>query len=157
MRHGKRWMVAILLAAGLGVTACTTASLETAGGGQSEDAKVDSVDGTGLKRVTLTSRAAERLAIRTVPVRQSPVTPPDGGKAVPRKVLPYAAVLYDVHGVTWVFAMLQPLSYERQRVTVDYVEGDLAVLAHGPPPGTQVVTEGATELYGTELGVGTEE
>jgi len=32
--------------------------------------------------------------------------------------------------------------------------GTMAVLDHGPAPGTRVVTAGAAELFGTEFGVG---
>lgn len=34
------------------------------------------------------------------------------------------------------------------------IDGDLAVLSHVPPAGTQIVTVGAAELFGTEFGVG---
>jgi hypothetical protein len=59
-----------------------------------------------------------------------------------------------VNGQAWVYTMPQPLTYVRHRVTVDYVEGDRAVLSDGPPPGTAIVTDGVAELYGIELGVG---
>ena len=36
----------------------------------------------------------------------------------------------------------------------DSIQGDLAVLAAGPPVGATVVTAGAAELFGTEFGVG---
>jgi hypothetical protein len=34
------------------------------------------------------------------------------------------------------------------------VDGDTAVLTAGPPAGTEVVTGGASELSGAEVGVG---
>ncbi len=67
-------------------------------------------------------------------------------------VLPWAAVLYDIDGGTWVYAKTAPLVYTRMRIEVRRVEGDLAVLARGPDPGTEVVTAGAAELFGTEFG-----
>lgn len=70
-----------------------------------------------------------------------------------RKVVPYAAVLYGVHGETWVYSNPEPLVYVRQPIVIDYIEGDVAVLSDGPQVGTAVVTVGATELFGTETGV----
>jgi hypothetical protein len=70
-----------------------------------------------------------------------------------RKVVPYAAVLYGVHGETWVYTNPEPLVYVRQAITIDYIEGDLAILSEGPEAGTEVVTVGAAELFGTETGV----
>lgn len=71
----------------------------------------------------------------------------------PRKIIPYAAVLYGVHGETWVYTNPEPLVFIRTAITVDYIEGDLAILLEGPEVGTPVVTVGAAELFGTETGV----
>jgi hypothetical protein len=153
MRQRSRWTAAILLALCLALPGCEQASEEEPGG--PGVARVDSLNGTGLKRVTLTQEAATRLGVLTVPLRQGPVAPPSGrGPKQRRKLVPYAAVLYDVNGTAWVYTMPQPLSYVRRQVTVDYVEGDVAVLSHGPGLGTAVVTQGVAELYGTEIGVG---
>ncbi len=70
-----------------------------------------------------------------------------------RKVVPYAAVLYGVHGETWVYSNPEPLVFVRLPITIDYIEGDLAILSEGPQVGTAVVTVGAAELFGTETGV----
>jgi hypothetical protein len=43
-------------------------------------------------------------------------------------------VIYDAEGVTWVYTMPQPLTYIRQRVTIDRVEAKDAVLSQGPAP-----------------------
>jgi hypothetical protein len=43
------------------------------------------------------------------------------------------------------------LTFERQRIGVERVTGDLAVLSEGPPVGTSVVTVGAALLYGAEI------
>jgi len=139
MRQRGRSMAAILLTACLALSGCAKTAAEVADS-PTEAARVESIAGTDLKAVTLTQQAADRLAIRTV--------------VVTRKVVPYRAVLYDVNGQAWVYTMPQPLTYVRQRVTVDYVEGDRAVLSDGPPPGTAIVTDGVAELYGIELGVG---
>jgi hypothetical protein len=71
-----------------------------------------------------------------------------------QKVIPYAAVLYDLQGETWVYTRPEPLVYVRAPVIVDYIDGDVAVLSEGPPAGTQVVTAGASELFGAESGIG---
>jgi hypothetical protein len=69
------------------------------------------------------------------------------------KVVPYSSVIYDVRGGTWVYTK-EPnaLAFVRQSITIDYIEGDMAFLADGPPAGTEVVTVGGAELYGAETG-----
>jgi hypothetical protein len=69
------------------------------------------------------------------------------------KVVPYAAVLYGVHGETWVYSNPEPLVFVREPIVVDYIEGHVAYLSEGPDVGTAVVTVGAEELFGTETGV----
>jgi hypothetical protein len=66
--------------------------------------------------------------------------------------VPWSAVVFDIHGGTWVYEKTGDRSYARRRVVVRYVAGDAAVLESGPPPGTAVVTAGAAELFGTETG-----
>jgi hypothetical protein len=68
-----------------------------------------------------------------------------------RKVVPYGAVYYDARGASWVYVNGRPLTYERSRVAVERIAGDLAVLAEGPPVGTPVVSVGAPLLYGAEI------
>lgn len=75
------------------------------------------------------------------------------GDGAPRKVVPYAAVLYGVNGETWVYGNPEPLVFVRYPITIDYIVGDRAVLSEGPEAGTAVVTVGAAELFGTETGV----
>jgi multidrug efflux pump subunit AcrA (membrane-fusion protein) len=67
-------------------------------------------------------------------------------------IVPWAAVVYDIHGGAWVYEKTGDRAYARRRVVVRYVVGDTAVLASGPSPGTPVVTAGAAELFGTETG-----
>jgi cobalt-zinc-cadmium efflux system membrane fusion protein len=69
-------------------------------------------------------------------------------------VVPWAAVLYDIHGGTWVYEQIEPQTFIRRRVHVRFVSGSDAVLADGPEPGAQIVTDGAAELFGTEFGFG---
>jgi len=68
-----------------------------------------------------------------------------------RKVVPYGAVYYDATGTAWIYLNPEPLGFERQRIRIERVVGDLAILAEGPPVGTPVVTVGAALLYGVEV------
>ena len=65
--------------------------------------------------------------------------------------VPYGAILYDSSGKAWVYTNPEPLVYVRQSITVQRINGDVAVLTDGPPAGTVVVTTGAEELLGTEF------
>jgi len=69
-------------------------------------------------------------------------------------VVPWAAILHDIQGNTWVYESLAPQTFARRRVQVVRIVGSDAVLASGPKPGTKVVTDGAAELFGTEFGGG---
>ena len=63
-------------------------------------------------------------------------------------------MFYDTKGDTWTYTNPQPLVYVRQRIKVDYVDGDMAVLLDGPPANMPVVIVGAQELFGADTGVG---
>ena len=240
MKHINRWMILVLMAiAGLQLSACTRNPPTP---NASEPAEVEHIEGTGLSRVTLTARAAERLNIQTTPVREEqvirtrrvvgevvgkasvdtssglfvrapltesdlnkvdrgqpalvfPLTGDDEatgvvaqaveasacdavyylvdsaehglapgqrvlvelsllGSGTQQKVVPYASVIYDLHGETWVYKTGEPLTFVRHPITVDYIDGDMAVLSEGPPVGTEIVTVGVIELWGAETGVG---
>lgn len=69
-------------------------------------------------------------------------------------VVPWSAVVHDVGGGTWVYAQVGPHQFDRRRVELTAVSGDLAALTRGPEVGAQVVTQGAAELYGVEFGAG---
>jgi len=69
-------------------------------------------------------------------------------------VVPWAAVLHDVHGGQWVYENTGPQTFVRRRVQVARLAGTEAVLANGPKPGARIVTDGAAELFGTEFGAG---
>jgi hypothetical protein len=53
-----------------------------------------------------------------------------------------------------VYTTAAALTYVRHPITVDYIEGDRAILVDGPAANTPVVTVGGAELFGTEFGVG---
>lgn len=87
------------------------------------------------------------------PGQKLAVTVPLNGNAK-SLVVPFNAILVDVHGGQWVYEKSAEHVYARRRVSVEYVDGELAVLSAGPEPGIAVVTDGAAELFGTEFGVG---
>jgi hypothetical protein len=76
------------------------------------------------------------------------------GSGTQRKIVSYAAVMYGPHGETWVYTNPEPLTFIRQPIDIDYIDGDQVVLSDGPSTGSKVVTVGVAELYGTESGVG---
>ena len=141
----RRRFAALLAVTALGLPACSSVSTDAesaALGGQ--PAKVRPVGESGLSEVTLTGKAVERLGLRTI------VGERVGGS---RMTIPYSAVLYDANGGTWVFVRSAPRTFVRQRIDVVRIDGDLAVLSGGPNGDTEVVSVGAAELYGAELGV----
>jgi hypothetical protein len=73
------------------------------------------------------------------------------GGAEKQKVVPYGAVYYDAKGLPWVYVNPRPLVYERQRVSIERIAGDVAILSGGPEVGTTIVSVGAAMLYGTEV------
>lgn len=111
-------------------------------------AKLEPIGETGLNRVILTEKAAERLDIQTAAVQEQEI---DGQM---RLVVPYSAVIYGLHGETWAYVNSDVLTYHRDPIVVDYIEGDTAILTSGPAIGTEVVTVGVAELFGTDTGVG---
>ena len=134
MKHINPWFIFVLMIAGLLLSACGGQIPVT--GEEESPAKVEHLDGAEPTRVTLTEDAAKRLDIQTAPVQGN--------------IIPYASVLYDTEGRTWVYTNPKPLTFVRAPVTVDRIEGDQAFLLKGLPAGSVVVTTGAEELYGSE-------
>ena len=108
-------------------------------------AKVEKIGDTGRNKVILLEEAAKRLGIETAPVSTLDAH---------HEAVPYSALIYDAEGHSWVFTTSENLSYVKAPVTVDRIDGDKAILTEAPPPGTQVVTQGAAELFGVEDGIG---
>jgi len=69
-------------------------------------------------------------------------------------VLPFKAVLHDIHGGQWVYEQMADHRYTRRRIQIARLAGNDAVLTSGPPAGTRIVTDGAAELFGTEFMTG---
>lgn len=146
MKHINRWLVVMLLIfAALHLAACSQGTVEA---DKIEPAQVEPIEGTELNRVILTEQAAQRLDLQTDQVREEQV------EGTQRLVVPYSAVIYDLEGKTWIYISPASLTYVREPITVDYIEGDMVVLADGPASGTEVVTVGVPELYGADTGVG---
>jgi hypothetical protein len=141
LRAHRRAVGLALIVAGVALSGCT--EVEPAEEAGYEPAKVQDVEGSELKQVTLTAEGAERTGLQTAPVRRSG----------DHRVVPYTALIYDGEGRTFVYTAQQPRSFLRAAVVVDRIEGDRVLLADGPAAGSRVVTVGATEVYGTELDV----
>lgn len=142
LRRSRLPVVLALAVAALAASGCGDAPSEEGGGG--EQAKVAPVKGTDLSSVTLTAQAAKRLGIETAAVRRS---------GAGRTVVPYDAVLYSADGATFTYTSPNPRVYVRAPIKVVRIDDDTAVLSSGPPVGTEVVTVGSQELYGSEYEV----
>lgn len=68
--------------------------------------------------------------------------------------IPFSAIVYDIHGGTWLYENPSPNTYVRRRVELKTVLDGKAILSRGPASGTVIVTVGAAELFGTEFGGG---
>jgi hypothetical protein len=106
-----------------------------------EPAHLESTGPDQPKRVILTEEAVHRTELQTTEVRLE-----DGDLEVE-----HAALVYDQKGKPWVFTVVGPRTYVRAPVEIKEIDDELMILASGPPPGTEVVTVGAIELWGTEL------
>lgn len=147
MKHRGRWLAGGLIIVGLQCTACQRGRVVREA---EHPVEVTAIEGSNLHRVTLTERAIQRLDLTTTEVREQRVSRSDS----PRKVVPYAAVIYDPQGQTWIYTSPQPRTFIRYKVDVDYVEGGVAVLKDGPPAGTVIALRALAELYGADFGVG---
>lgn len=145
--RSRRALLVALVAVGLGLSGCTQPAQSASSGQKASHVKVEAIAGSTVKKVTLTEQANTRLGIKTTTITGS-------GQST---VVPYSAILYDPSGVTWVYTMPQALTYVREKVVVATVGGPggtEARLTTSPAVGTTIVSTGAIELYGAELGVG---
>lgn len=131
------WLLSMLLVvAALQLVACAPKSSTTE---KINPATLEEIEGSELKRVILTEKAAERIDVQTV--------------AVSGNVIPYAAVIYDIEGNTWVYTNPSPLTFVRASIVIDRIEGDQVFLSQGLESDVSVVTVGVAEIYGAETGV----
>jgi hypothetical protein len=108
-------------------------------------ARVEATNDAKIMKVTLTPKAAERLGIVIDEVRADPSG---------RLIVPYASVLYDLTGKTWVYISADPLTFARGAVVIDTIKGDNVYLTDGPPAGTKVLAAGVPQVFGAEVKVG---
>ena len=87
-------------------------------------------------------RVGQRVAVR-LPV----------GRAQQGLSVPASAIVRDIYGGEWVYVQTAPGHFVRQRLESVSRDRDGAIVTHGLKAGTQVVTVGAMELFGTEFGV----
>jgi hypothetical protein len=140
-RERSLFVLIILVLVALCLPGCSQPPVETATGDAA--ARLETVPGTDLSKVTLTEQAVRNIGLETSTVSADPKSK--------KLSVPYEAILYDSQGKTWVYTNPEPLVYVRGSVTVERIDGQIARLADGPAPGTTVVTLGAEELFGAEL------
>jgi hypothetical protein len=147
MKRTELWMAVLAGVGSLLIAACQRKATAHA---PEHPAKVEAIEGSDLKRVTLTAKAMQRIDLKTDEVREQRVAP----ATAPQRVVPYSSLIYDPNGKTWVYTSPEPGSFVRHVVEVDHIEGDLVALKDGPPVGTVVASRAVAELYGAEFKVG---
>ncbi len=146
--HRRSWLITLVLISALGFAIYSGVAADETSVGHTEPAYVEPIEGGSLNRIVLSERAAERIALATTPVVD------DASSGAPRKIVPYAAVIYSPDGKTWAYTTSEPRVFVRQAIEVERIEGDKAILTAGPDAGTEVVIAGAAELLGAESGLG---
>ena len=144
MRRTKLFIAGLVLVGGIGLASTMNGVTAVEEAAHNEPATIEPIDGTSLYRMTLTDRAAERVGLETAPIAEQQVS----GKI--QKTIPYSAVIYDADGGTWAYTTSEHLTFVRDEINVERIDGDTAYLSDGPAAGTEVVTVGAAELVGLE-------
>ena len=143
LRTARHSVLGLVLAAAVGFSLAGCAEIESVNAEPYEPATLESTGPSQPAKITVTEEAARRVALQTTVV----------GARGAELTVHHAALVYDKKGLPWVFAVVGPRTYARSAVTVKQVDGDVATLSSGPPAGTEVVTVGAIELWGAELGI----
>ena len=145
LRAARTWLLLITAGvvslSGCGGSSSSSYSSETAG--HHEPARIEPIKGTDVMRVIFTAEGAERVGLETDAVRRE-------GQEL---VVPDGAVIYDAEGNAYAYTAPKPLTFVRQEIQIDRSEGNSVMLSDGPPAGTEVVTIGTAEVYGTEFEV----
>jgi hypothetical protein len=131
-------VVAIALA-----TSAGCAEIESTTAEPYEPAALESTGPDRPARITLTEEAVDRVALQTTEVKTL-------GKDL---TVDHTALVFDKAGKPWVFTVVAPRTYVREAIGIKEVQDKLVILSAGPAAGTQVVTVGAIELWGAELGI----
>ena len=137
MKHTKFYLLIFMLFVAMSLAACAPQSTTTTE--KINPSTLEEIEGSDLKRVILTEKAAQRIGLETVPASGN--------------VVPYAAVIYDIEGNTWVYTNPEPLTFIRASVVIDRIEGDQAFLSQRLESDAPIVTVGVSEIYGAETGV----
>ena len=136
MNSIKLFFLMLMMVAALGLAACGPQPTTIT---KIEPATVKLIEGSDLKSVILTEKAAERIGLETVPAQGM--------------VVPYAAVIYDTAGNTWIYTNPEPLTFVRAPIEIDYIEGDQVFQSRELESDAPIVTVGVAEIYGAETGV----
>lgn len=142
-RRWSRWAGLGLVAACLPLAACSGEEGEEAAEPY-EPAQVEEDEAGGPSLIRFTEIGAAAVELETAVARQT-------GDLT---VVDYAALIYDGTGQPWVYTVLSDLVFQRVEVVVDRIEDGKVLISSGLEPGTEVVTTGVTEVYGTELNIG---
>lgn len=121
-----------------------TTALQPVAGPPTANATANTIDWYYALPADSKLRAGERIAIE-IPAREHQQE---------ALVIPFNAVLHDIHGGQWVYAKTGEHAYTRRRIQVARIAGKDAILASGPLAGTTIVTDGSAELFGTEFMTG---
>lgn len=140
MQQYGGWVIAVMVAAALSLAGCGKGTAKTT----PESPAAVEKQASGIARITLKGRAAERLGIEFAEVKSA-------GK---RLEAPYRTLLYDTTGREWVFISPEPNVFMRTEVKVEQIDGDTMYFSKGPAAGTKLVTTGIALLSGIEFGVG---
>lgn len=147
MKKNKYPLHVVLLLVGLAVLAlvgCTPKGEAASSEEGDSPVTIERMEGKVPTRLTLTEDAATRLDLQTVEARDAV------NNDTTEATVPYAAIIYDIDGNTWLYTSPQKLTFERTSIVIDHIDGDVAFLKDGPSSGTAVVTRGVAELYGSE-------
>jgi len=150
-------VIAALPVAALGLAACT--GIADATKEDTSPAKVEAIDGSKQKRITLRPEAAKRIGLKTEPILDAAGSPAasqafGAAFAAGKTTMPYGALIYHADGTTYAYTATQPLTFTRVPVTVASIKTGIVALSAGPAVGTEIVTVGTAELHGLETGVG---
>jgi hypothetical protein len=136
----------------IGLSGCSLAGASHEAPPAEEAVQVETTGEDQPAKIIISERAEQRLGIRSVAVRAVP-----DARGKPALVVPYAAVVYDADGKSWVFSVPAERTYIRVPIRISSITGDVVRLSSGPKVGTQVVVVGAPELVGAEAGISGEE
>jgi hypothetical protein len=144
--RGRRSGLLVALAAGVIVAAGVAGCAPSSSSDQASPptASLRTTPGSSVPSVVLTQTGAQRIGVRTAPVRIAGGLP----------AFPYSALLYEPDGKTAVYVPTGTLTYLRHYVTVSAIDGNVVVVKSGVSLGQDVVVAGAEELLGVQNGVG---